>query len=78
VKDQTRFRPATVQVIALGNNASYPIVPGQEPLTVAVELNSQALPPGNTPGVDQCGEVTFQVEPLEPSLKFGGSNLRCR
>jgi hypothetical protein len=49
-------------------------------VTVALELNDRATPPGGTPGVDQCGETTFGLPPLSPACVFNarGNKLTCK
>ncbi len=77
IRDLSRFTPGLIGVIVQGKNGDYRIVPGQEPVTVAVELNDTALPPGGTPGRDQCGEVVYgTLSP--PACQFKGSNLICK
>ena len=77
IRDLSRFTPGLIGVIIQGKNGDYRLVPGQEPVTVSVELNDNALPPGGTPGRDQCGEAKYgTLSP--PSCAFKGSNLICK
>ena len=48
--------------------------PEQVPLRLTVELNDTALPPGGTPGRDQCGEAVFT--PTE--CKILSTNVACK
>ena len=58
---------------------TYLLAPGQEPLTIAVELNDTAVPPGGTRGRDQCGEHRFALPPAKPACQFIGTNkISCK
>ena len=75
VTDASSRTPGLIKVVAIGKAGSYPLVPGQEPLTVTVELNDTASPPGGTPGTDECGEIAFAHPPAVPSCRFSGGPL---
>jgi hypothetical protein len=46
---------------------------------VTFELNDTALPPGGTPGRDQCGEIEFNLPPDKPYCEFkAGRKLKCK
>ena len=68
--------PNTFSVQVTGNKGLYPLLIGDDPIRVTFELNSNALPPGGTPGRDQCGEVQFG-KLVKPRCKFVGANLNC-
>jgi hypothetical protein len=36
------------------------------------------VPPGSTPGTDQCGETAFRVGPDNPSCRFSGGPTGAR
>jgi cysteine-rich repeat protein len=77
LRDLSRFTPGLTGVIIQGKGGDYRLIPGQEPVSVALELNETALPPGGTPGRDQCGEARFNAsEP--PTCGFNGSSLLCK
>jgi hypothetical protein len=78
VIDRSRITPGLVRVLVKGKNGNYQLVPGQEPLRVTAELNDTSLPPGGTPGRDQCGEAVFLDLPAEPSCLFATASLKCR
>jgi cysteine-rich repeat protein len=77
LRDLSRFTPGMISVVIQGKQGDYRIVPGQEPVTVTLELNDNALPPGGTPGRDQCGEASFS-DFGGPFCRFKGSNLLCK
>ena len=77
LRDLSRFTPGLVSVVIQGKSGDYTILPGQEPVTVTLELNDTALPPGGTPGRDQCGEVRYSTS-IDPRCRFKGSNLLCK
>ena len=67
--------PGLVRVIfSAQTGGTYALAPGQEPITVAVELNDTAVPPGSTRGRDQCGEQPFGLFPATPRCTFVGTN----
>jgi hypothetical protein len=78
VKDLSRFEPGRIILFVKAKDGTYPITSGQEPLAVSVELNDMALPPGRTPGRNQCGEVRFLPLPAVPHCQFVGTNLICK
>ena len=83
VTNKSKSVPGLVQIVLKGKDGTYPLIPGQEPLTVTVELNDLALPAGGTPGIDQCGEVIFGVPPAVPACIFSGGpaddqKLNCK
>jgi len=61
-----------------GDLGSYALAPGQAPITVALELNDTGSSPGGLPGVDQCGEVHFNLPPLAPACTVGTNKLNCK
>ncbi len=77
LRDLSRFTPGQIGVVLQGKNGDYRLVPGQEPVTVSLELNDTALPPGGTPGRDQCGDASFSAV-AGPHCQFQGSNLLCK
>lgn len=71
--------PGLVQVVVSARRGTYALGPGQEPITVTVELNDIGLAPGGTPGVDLCGESVFRSPPLAPSCVFNDAKrLICK
>jgi len=80
ITDKSKSVPGLIGVVVNGVERSYALAPGQEPLTVTVELNATALPNGATPGVDQCADATFFQSPRIPTCRFagGGSKLAYR
>jgi len=83
VANKSNSVPGLVTVTLKAVTATYTLSPGQEPLTVTLELNDQALPAGSLPGTDQCGEVVFGVPPAVPACVFSGgptndAKLSCK
>ncbi|MCC6764718.1 MAG: hypothetical protein IT293_08655 [Deltaproteobacteria bacterium] len=78
VTDKTAKVPGLVTFSISGDRGSYPLAPGQSPITVAIELNDTGNPPGAMPGTDQCGEARFLVPPSAPSCAAGASKLTCK
>ena len=80
MKDLSRVVPGRIGVFMKAKGSTYPLVSiDQPPVRVTVELNDTALPPGGTPGRDQCGEVASRLfSPLRPSCTFAGTNLICK
>ena len=60
--------PGLFTFVITGDRGNYPLVPGESPITVALELNDTGNPQGSAPGTDQCGEVHFgtSVPPRAP------------
>jgi hypothetical protein len=52
--------------------------PGDEPLRVTFELNTNALPPGGAPGQDQCGEIQFLVVDKPTCTFINSSKVSCK
>jgi hypothetical protein len=69
--------PTLFSIGIRGDFGTYPLEPGEEPIRVTVELNSDALPPGGTPGRDQCGEIQF-VEVGKPTCVFHNFKMVCK
>jgi cysteine-rich repeat protein len=61
VKDLTRVgKPGMIGIFVAHKGGTIPLrEASQLPLRLTVELNDTALPPGGTPGRDQCGEAVF-------------------
>jgi cysteine-rich repeat protein len=83
IANKSNSVPGLVTVVLKAVTATYTLSPGQEPLTVTLELNDQALPAGSLPGTDQCGEVVFGVPPAVPACVFSGgptndAKLSCK
>jgi cysteine-rich repeat protein len=80
VSDRAKKGPGQFKVVVTGKLGSYPIAPGQEPITVSIEFNDTGLPPGGSAGVDQCGEIAFALDPVRPGCKFNGkgNKLTCK
>ncbi|MCC6848868.1 MAG: hypothetical protein IT294_10240 [Deltaproteobacteria bacterium] len=78
VTDKSAKVPGLVTFAITGDRGSYPLAPGESPITVAIELNDTGNPPGAMPGTDQCGEVRFLVPPSVPSCTAGASKLACK
>ncbi len=76
ITNKSKSVPGLVTVVLKGIEGTYAVAPGQEPLTVTLELNEQALPAGGLPGTDQCGEVVFGVAPTVPACTFSGGPTR--
>ncbi|MCC6766611.1 MAG: DUF4215 domain-containing protein [Deltaproteobacteria bacterium] len=76
VKDLRRLGTAGVFGIFLSHKGG--TIPlrdaSQLPLRVTVELNDTSLPPGGTPGRDQCGEAAF----LPEQCNVLSTNVLCR
>ncbi len=74
-KDQSRFAPGRMAVFVKAKGGEFHTVTAQTlPVTVSIELNDTALPPGGTPGRDQCGEVAF----APTSCVLSGTNVSCK
>jgi cysteine-rich repeat protein len=71
--------PDTYDLDISAQTGTYGLTPGREPVTVGIELNDSAVPPGRTPGRDQCGEIAFGVPPASPSCRFekNDTTLTC-
>lgn len=83
ITNKSKSVPGLVTVNIKGIDGTYALAPGQEPITVTVELNNQGLPAGGTPGTDQCGEVIFGTPPAVPACVFSGGTandqkLKCK
>ena len=79
IKDLSRFAPNRVGLLIKGKPGHYPLIPGNEPLTVTVELNDTAVPPGSTLGKDQCGEVAYVLAPSSlPSCEHTATAVKCK
>jgi hypothetical protein len=76
VKSLARLgRPGDFAIFMNHKGGTVPLrEPGQVPLRLTVELNDTALPPGGTPGRDQCGEAVFT--PSE--CKILATNVACK
>jgi cysteine-rich repeat protein len=74
------FQDPTLFSIAVhGDKGTYGIQPDREMIRVTVELNDNAIPPGRTPGRDQCGEVQFSKKVGKPTCTFSGAvKLLCK
>ena len=69
--------PKLFSISIRGDFGTYPLEPGEEPIRATIELNSDALPPGGTPGRDQCGEIQF-LELQKPLCTFNKFKLACK
>ena len=69
--------PTLFSVSVRGDLGTYPMQPGKEPIRITVEFNTNALPPGGTPGRDQCGEVQF-LELGRPTCTFNKFKMSCK
>ena len=79
ITDLSRKTPGLLRIALSGKHGGFGILPGDEPLQIAVELNDGFDPPGGAPGVGQCGEVRFAPSPSVPSCAFHGlGKLICK
>jgi cysteine-rich repeat protein len=80
IKDFSRREPGQIGFLLKAKDGTYPFQnpAAQAPIQVTVELNANALPPGGTPGRNQCGETAFGVPPAEPACEVRGINLVCK
>jgi cysteine-rich repeat protein len=80
VADMSHKQPGRLDIVVAGKGGRYAIAPGDEPVTLSVELNDRAAPPGATPGIDACAEIAFAPSPLVPGCAFSrdGAKLLCR
>jgi hypothetical protein len=64
IKDLTRLgNPGGIGIFMNHKGGTIPLREvDQLPLRLTVELNDTALPPGGTPGRDQCGEASFHPD----------------
>ncbi len=76
VKDLTRLgQPGMFSIFVNHKGGTIPLrEASQVPLRLTVELNDTALPPGGTPGRDQCGEAVFTPE----QCKILSTNVSCK
>ena len=76
IKDLARIgQPGVWAIFLNGKGGTIPLhTTSQSPLRLTVELNDTALPPGGTPGRDQCGEAVFSAEECRVLV----TNLRCQ
>jgi hypothetical protein len=77
IKNLLTLDPKLFSVLVQGNFGTYTVKPGDEPIRVTVELNAQAIPPGGTPGRDQCGEIGYLTSG-RPVCTFVGFKVHCR
>ena len=78
ITDKSAKVPGMIAVVVDGDRGDYPLAPGETPITVSLELNDTGIPQGSQPGVDQCGEVRFEVAPLTPACVPGATKLTCK
>jgi cysteine-rich repeat protein len=80
LKDLSRFGANQVSIVVGAKKGTYFITENLSPVRVTVELNDTAVPPGSTPGRDQCGEVQFKRESEGlPACEFrAGRKLKCK
>ena len=77
IKNLLFIDPTLFTVVVKGDRGTYPLLPGEEPVRVTVELNANALPSGGTPGRDQCGEIQY-LDLAKPTCTFNKFKLTCK
>lgn len=76
--DKSAKARGLIAFVIQGVRGNYPIAPGEAPISVALELNDVGNPPGSMPGIDQCGEVRFNLPPLAPTCTAAATKLTCK
>src|SRR5205085_6296327 len=76
--DKSAKARGLIAFVIQGDRGNYPIAPGEAPISVAIELNDLGNPPGSMPGIDQCGEVRFNLPPLAPTCTAAATKLTCK